>query len=122
MINAKKDDVHVITGDTPQSGKATYLRKKRKFVTMLDMTALIHWGFFSGLQGVDLGNYLIKTVVKELQNEFSGITQFSSLSPIPGFKTWLIIEINKALNLKGKTEWPLCIHVFCHPISLFSWM
>lgn len=65
------------------------------------MTALILW--FSGLQGVDLGNYLIKTVVKELQNEFSGITQFSSLSPIPGFKTWLITEINKALNLKGKT-------------------
>lgn len=57
-----------------------------------------------GLQGVDLGNYLIKTVVKELQNEFSGITQFSSLSPIPGFKTWLIIEINKALNLKDIGE------------------
>ncbi|XP_062608840.1 malonyl-CoA decarboxylase, mitochondrial-like isoform X1 [Saccostrea cucullata] len=53
-----------------------------------------------GLQGVDLGNYLIKTVVKEVQNEFKGITQFSSLSPIPGFKTWLITEINRIIHMQ----------------------
>nr|XP_022293688.1 malonyl-CoA decarboxylase, mitochondrial-like isoform X1 [Crassostrea virginica] len=57
-----------------------------------------------GLQGVDLGNYLIKTVVKELQNEFSGITQFSSLSPIPGFKVWLVTELNRIINLKDIGE------------------
>ncbi|KAL4233761.1 hypothetical protein ACF0H5_008439 [Mactra antiquata] len=47
-----------------------------------------------GLQGVDLGNYLIKRVASELKNEWPQITQFSSLSPIPGFRDWLIKEIN----------------------------
>ncbi|CAN9498713.1 unnamed protein product [Ophioblennius macclurei] len=43
----------------------------------------------AGLQGVELGNYLIKKVVRELQSEFPHMAQFSSLSPIPGFATWL---------------------------------
>lgn len=51
-----------------------------------------------GLQGVDLGNYLIKKVVNELQQEFPSMDQFSSLSPVPGFRDWLIGEINKHLH------------------------
>ncbi|CAL8292004.1 unnamed protein product [Boreogadus saida] len=43
----------------------------------------------AGLQGVELGNYLIKRVVRELQAEFPHLTSFSSLSPIPGFSSWL---------------------------------
>ncbi|CAL8360606.1 unnamed protein product [Lota lota] len=43
----------------------------------------------AGLQGVELGNYLIKRVVRELQGEFPHLTAFSSLSPIPGFSSWL---------------------------------
>ncbi|KAM4734848.1 LOW QUALITY PROTEIN: malonyl-CoA decarboxylase, mitochondrial [Anableps anableps] len=43
----------------------------------------------AGLQGVELGNYLIKRVVRELQSEFPPHAQFSSLSPIPGFSSWL---------------------------------
>ncbi|XP_054896033.1 malonyl-CoA decarboxylase, mitochondrial isoform X1 [Poeciliopsis prolifica] len=43
----------------------------------------------AGLQGVELGNYLIKRVVRELQSEFPHMAQFSSLSPIPGFCSWL---------------------------------
>ncbi|KAG7333351.1 hypothetical protein KOW79_003486 [Hemibagrus wyckioides] len=43
----------------------------------------------AGLQGVELGNYLIKRVVRELQSEFPHMAQFSSLSPIPGFTSWL---------------------------------
>ncbi|XP_068613300.1 malonyl-CoA decarboxylase, mitochondrial-like [Brachionichthys hirsutus] len=43
----------------------------------------------AGLQGVELGNYLIKRVVRELQGEFPHMAQFSSLSPIPGFSSWL---------------------------------
>ncbi|KAF6731260.1 Malonyl-CoA decarboxylase, mitochondrial [Oryzias melastigma] len=41
----------------------------------------------AGLQGVELGNYLIKKVVRELQSEFPHMAQFSSLSPIPGFSS-----------------------------------
>ncbi|XP_010882462.1 malonyl-CoA decarboxylase, mitochondrial [Esox lucius] len=44
----------------------------------------------AGLQGVDLGNVLIKRVVRELQSEFPHMSQFSSLSPIPGFSSWLL--------------------------------
>lgn len=49
-----------------------------------------------GLQGIELGNYLIKSVVHELQIEFPQMTQFSSLSPIPNFKTWLIDKVKFA--------------------------
>ncbi|XP_064604096.1 malonyl-CoA decarboxylase, mitochondrial-like [Liolophura sinensis] len=59
-----------------------------------------------GLQGVDLGNYLIKRVVRELQAEFPHLNQFSSLSPIPGFKDWLITEINKYLHETNIGEFP----------------
>ncbi|KAL3881398.1 hypothetical protein ACJMK2_027844, partial [Sinanodonta woodiana] len=57
-----------------------------------------------GLQGVDLGNYLIKKVVRSLQAEFPRIYQFSSMSPIPGFRDWLVTEINRELHLKGIGE------------------
>lgn len=49
-----------------------------------------------GLQGIELGNYLIKKVVRELQIEYPSMTQFSSLSPIPSFKTWLMEKVKAA--------------------------
>ncbi|RZF37910.1 hypothetical protein LSTR_LSTR005410 [Laodelphax striatellus] len=49
-----------------------------------------------GLQGIELGNYLIKRVVSELQAEFPLVSQFSSLSPIPMFKNWLLDKIKGA--------------------------
>jgi len=42
-----------------------------------------------GLAGVDLGNHLIKSVVQVLQNEFHALDTFSTLSPLPKFKSWL---------------------------------
>lgn len=51
-----------------------------------------------GLSGIELGNYLIKRVVKELQAEFPKINQFSSLSPIPGFHKWLLNELSRGHN------------------------
>src|ERR1700761_8549032 len=42
-----------------------------------------------GLRGVSFGNFLIKQVVEELQAEFPQLSQFSTLSPIPGFRRWL---------------------------------
>ncbi|CAG8439273.1 11269_t:CDS:2 [Acaulospora colombiana] len=47
-----------------------------------------------GLSGIDLGNFLIKRVVRELQAEFGTIKIFSTLSPIPGFRQWLANTIN----------------------------
>jgi malonyl-CoA decarboxylase len=42
-----------------------------------------------GLRGVSLGNFLIKLVVAELQQELPQIRRFATLSPIPGFSSWL---------------------------------
>ena len=43
----------------------------------------------AGLSGIDLGNYLIKVAVQALKKEFPTLTDFGTLSPIPGFATWL---------------------------------
>lgn len=60
------------------------------------VTAAIFYSISStqrGLQGIELGNYLIKRVVQEVQAEFPKINQLSTLSPIPGFKAWLMEKI-----------------------------
>jgi malonyl-CoA decarboxylase len=42
-----------------------------------------------GLAGISFGHFLIKKVVENLLSEFPHLTSFSTLSPIPGFRTWL---------------------------------
>lgn len=42
-----------------------------------------------GLRNISFGNFLIKQVVQELQNEFPSIKRFVTLSPVPGFSRWL---------------------------------
>jgi malonyl-CoA decarboxylase len=42
-----------------------------------------------GLRGISFGNFLIKQVVAELKSELPSLTQFSTLSPVPGFRRWL---------------------------------
>jgi malonyl-CoA decarboxylase len=42
-----------------------------------------------GLTGISFGNLLIKQVVAELALEVPGLTDFVTLSPIPGFNRWL---------------------------------
>jgi malonyl-CoA decarboxylase len=49
-----------------------------------------------GLRGVSLGNFLIKLVVAELQQELPQIRRFATLSPIPGFGAWLAEERARA--------------------------
>ena len=43
----------------------------------------------SGLRGVSFGDSLIKRVVETLRAEFPKLKTFATLSPIPGFRTWL---------------------------------
>jgi len=43
-----------------------------------------------GLRGVSFGNVLIKQVVEDIGKEFPRIRTFATLSPIPGFRTWLL--------------------------------
>jgi malonyl-CoA decarboxylase len=43
-----------------------------------------------GLRGVSFGNFLIKQVVEELKAELPHLVRFSTLSPVPGFRRWLM--------------------------------
>ena len=45
-----------------------------------------------GLTGVSFGNFLIKQVVRELAAENPRLRVFATLSPVPGFRKWLIRE------------------------------
>jgi len=49
-----------------------------------------------GLAGIDLGQCLIKRAVRHLQSEMSNLNQFSTLSPIPGFRSWLLHQLTDA--------------------------
>ena len=42
-----------------------------------------------GLQGISFGNFLIKQVARDLQNNFKNLSKFVTLSPVPGFSKWL---------------------------------
>jgi len=44
----------------------------------------------SGLRGISFGSFLIKQVTERLAAEDQTITTFSTLSPVPGFATWLV--------------------------------
>jgi malonyl-CoA decarboxylase len=55
-----------------------------------------------GLSGINLGNFLIKRVVRDLKKEFPQIKTFATLSPIPGFRGWLRHQVE--VNDKVKRE------------------
>jgi malonyl-CoA decarboxylase len=48
------------------------------------------------VKGIDLGNYLIKRAAKELHLEHPHVTLFSTLSPIPSYRQWLLDKIKLA--------------------------
>ena len=57
-----------------------------------------------GLSRVTLGNFLIKRVVYEIQEELPHIKNFGTLSPIPGFVEWFsYLEEGKIKNILRNT-------------------
>jgi malonyl-CoA decarboxylase len=70
--------------------------------SLLDLQARVadpseaRWAMFysitncqAGLKGVSFGHFLIKQVVEDVSREFPRIRKFATLSPIPGFRSWL---------------------------------
>ncbi len=56
-----------------------------------------------GLTRVTLGNFLIKRVVYEIQEELPNIKNFGTLSPIPGFRNWFTtLDEGVIQNILGK--------------------
>ena len=58
-----------------------------------------------GLTRVTLGNFLIKRVIFEIQEELPNIKKFGTLSPIPGFTEWFnYCDENKIKNILGESR------------------
>ena len=57
-----------------------------------------------GLVGVPLGDFLIKRVVEELRRDLPHLTQFVTLSPIPGFRAWLARVLDP--EIEGNVDGP----------------
>ncbi|MHB8949035.1 MAG: malonyl-CoA decarboxylase [Rhodoferax sp.] len=53
----------------------------------------------TGLRGVSFGDSLIKRVVETLKAEFPRLRTFATLSPIPGFRSWLSKNVGTMLAL-----------------------
>ena len=63
-----------------------------------------------GLRGIPLGSFLIKQVVEDLKKSFPDLKEFVTLSPVPGFASWLKILVtdqsgeNSELRLPAKSK------------------
>ena len=57
-----------------------------------------------GLRGVSFGDSLIKRVVEALKQEFPKLKAFATLSPIPGFRSWLGRNATAMLARLGEKE------------------
>lgn len=63
----------------------------------------------TGLRGVSFGDSLIKRVVETLRDEFPKLKTFATLSPIPGFRAWLVKNAPPMLEkLNDKARAELC--------------
>jgi len=61
-----------------------------------------------GLSRITLGNFLIKRVVYEIQEELPQIKNFGTLSPIPGFAEWFsYLDENKIKIILGNLQMDL---------------
>jgi malonyl-CoA decarboxylase len=60
----------------------------------------------AGLRGVPFGSFLIKRVAEDLAAEFPRLRKFATLSPIPGFRSWLkqVAGNRKVAALLAKLE------------------
>ena len=48
-----------------------------------------------GLRGISFGNFLVKQVAVELADELPRLRHFATLSPIPGFRAWLLAQCER---------------------------
>lgn len=58
----------------------------------------------TGLRGISFGNFLIKHVVETLSREFPRLTNFVTLSPVPGFAGWLARARQETSDLLGTDD------------------
>lgn len=72
----------------------------------------------TGLRGVSFGDSLIKRVVETLRAEFPRLRTFATLSPMPGFRSWLGKNATAMLaRLDEKTRAALASAVGAQPLA-----
>lgn len=65
----------------------------------------------NGLRGISFGNFLLKRVVEDLKRDFPKLSYFATLSPVPGFASWLKgaqlpAELSQALGVvNASPDW-----------------
>ncbi|MCG7595708.1 AMP-binding protein [Mycobacterium sp. PSTR-4-N] len=57
-----------------------------------------------GLAGVSFGSFLIKQVIEQVSAELPHLRQFATISPIPGFRTWLDARIGSNPELRSLAD------------------
>ncbi|KAL0138359.1 malonyl-CoA decarboxylase-domain-containing protein [Mucor lusitanicus] len=56
------------------------------------------------LGGINLGNYLIKQAVDDLQKQFPMLNVFATLSPMPGYRQWLTSHVDSDPTIQAELE------------------
>ena len=75
-----------------------------------------------GLAGISFGNHLIRRVVQDLKRALPRLQQFATLSPIPGFATWLqgvpAVETDATLEPAEREALALAVGTSAAAVSL----
>ncbi|KAF9420482.1 hypothetical protein BGZ94_009101 [Podila epigama] len=88
LVKNLSDNVQDILND-PSPGHANPAETVKCAIFYSITTQNVLHSVMIGLSGIELGNFLIKRVVRSLKVEFPQIETFSTLSPIPGFRRWI---------------------------------
>ena len=92
MADAPLIFVEVALTETIPSAIAPLLAVKRQPVPVERARTAVFYSISNtqrGLGGISFGNFLIKQVVEELRRELPKLDTFVTLSPVPGFMSWL---------------------------------
>lgn len=68
-----------------------------------------------GLRGISLGNLLLKRVIEDLRNDLPRLKEFTTLSPLPGFRKWLDQGLAEKRELLPGTEIAKLAAALGHP-------
>lgn len=84
--------VEVALTREPAASIQSLLAEERQVLPAGEATTAVFYSISNcqlGLRGVSFGNFLIKQVVEELSRELPALRTFVTLSPAPGFGSWV---------------------------------
>ena len=96
--------VEVALTETIPSAIAPLLAAERPLVPVERARTAVFYSISNtqkGLGGISFGSFLIKQVVEELRRELPKLDTFITLSPVPGFMTWLKQGTGRSRQRRG---------------------